>query len=213
MARSSLLALLVAIGGLILIWRTLVATRAAAESAADTLRIATDTLAETREISYHELKAYAGVGAGNYTFTRNQDGSAGLGVTFEMKNFGQTPAYNFQSSIRLELVTFPGIEEIQPAPFNSNGYTLNIGNTPSGSVGMHLSIDQVISLVNQSARIFANVALQYTDYKGKRRWERIHFVLPSIGNGNLFMNSHGGVQTPASMTYYRTESSDDQEIN
>jgi len=171
----------------------------------------------TKEMSFVQARAYPGVGAVNYTFTRHDEeagsfnsGKSGatVGVSCEFKNYGQTPAYRFRTSMRLQIVDYPGPENIEPATLVGDGYTLNPGNIPSISKGMNLSADQVSKIVNQTARIFVLVLVEYADYVGNRHWERVHFVLPSIGNGNRYKESHRGLS--ATMNYHSTERSEDK---
>jgi len=158
--------------------------------------------------SYRQLRAYVGVGAGNYAFNRNNNGSAGFGATVQIKNYGQTPAYNVQASIRFEVVDYPGTDKIATGTLDRAPYTLHQGNIPSLNIGSLLTQSQVSNIVNQSARLFVIVFIKYTDYAGIEHSEKVQFDLPSIGNGNRFMASHSG--TSATLQYYKTESSDDK---
>ena len=198
--------LFIGIWGLIVLGITLWQTRKAARAASDTLKVAKDTLEVAKDTAYSELRAYAGVGACNYTFSRNDNGSAWLDVYVEVNNYGQTPAYNVQSSTYIKLVDCSDPDKLEPAPFNDNGYTLNRGNKPSISLGLNLDSNKVRNLVDGKARLFIVTALEFSDYKGEQHWERIHFVLPAPGKEDDFLKSHGVTKRPA--TYYRTESSD-----
>ena len=95
MAIATLFGLIVAIGGLVLIWRTLSATKKAATSASDTLEIAEQTLAASKEATRAELQPYI--------YASFKEGAMGVveydeffeiqaNVVIEIENKGATPA-------------------------------------------------------------------------------------------------------------------------
>ena len=100
MAWYAKIGVLLGIFGSILLYWTLSYTRDAATAANETLKIAKETLADTRENTRRELRAYLSVQ--NVKIMGKVSTSAGANdtlVTFDVVNSGQTPAYNVTASI------------------------------------------------------------------------------------------------------------------
>lgn len=74
--------------GVILVGFTLLYTRDAARSASKTLKVANETLAESKKVSFDSLRAYLGIT--QVSFGRETDNS--LTFVVKVKNFGSTPA-------------------------------------------------------------------------------------------------------------------------
>lgn len=172
----------------------------------DTARISTDTAMAQYKLSekqsYHELRAYMGIDAINYSLSKRDDGSAFIAVETILKNYGSTPAFKFKSSNVISLRPYP-VNELDitpPHPFENNCMTMTHNMESHLTTVLGLSYSDFKLIRSRQYCVLGVLAYEYEDYIGNTlRENQIYYVVSPL-NSNRFDATHDG-----GATFFKTE--------
>jgi len=170
--------------GLVLLHRTLKATKAAAQSASDTLGVAQDTLTQQRDASEKQLRPYVLV----HDITLVDRVTAYNLPKFEVrvKNYGQTPAINIEQRVGAGIIS-PDVDmKAKFGEYVPPKYSIGSGREHPIEVGIirqDVDVEICKGVYEQKLRCFGFGYIKYTGIQNNRTYRTIfHFNLERVPN-------------------------------
>lgn len=174
-AANTLLAV-AAVIGIAVAYKTLTATKAAAEAAKASADVATATLAEMKDTTERQLRAYVCVNSAMMKFRAPNVPEAQV----HFKNCGQTPAHNVRGWIHTWYGPYPLGEPLPTAPddLRKGNETLAPGRTSVFVTGEKPPLQpQWLSILGtQRFTLFVYWEIRYQDIFGKERATKYRLI-------------------------------------
>lgn len=194
MAIAAWLQVTIALLAALLLWRTLRATRDAVKEAREATDAARAAVEVSRTAAHNQLRAYVGGNSFNYFYNSETEM---FGVSGEIKNHGQTPAYDFRFQSGLFCRDYPVGSVPSLDPPNAGTHTLYPGMSTFASLALPCTSEHVRRLNEGSLCFLFVIQVAYRDHEGveHRGVQRVYFGGNSVGRP-LQANTNG------TMTFY-----------
>lgn len=184
MLVASVAGSLLTILGLIFVWRTLHHTRRTADFAGD-------SVTDNRNAAASQLRAYVGAPGINYSYNKE---NKVIAVVAELKNFGQTPAYELRARTGLHYLPYPVQESDFPllGDVELSRHTLYPGMATQMTNLLPVDAERAITIRNGTHCFFTTIIAEYRDHVGSQHLEEIRLDVTGNPNSILWDETHTG---------------------
>jgi hypothetical protein len=199
---TSLLAAIAAAQAGLFVWqlklirRTLADTKQAADAARDSAEAAKESVDLSRQTSERQLRAYVLIDGGSIVLVHTEAGRKFLKVDVLAKNYGQTPAYNFRTWHRVDIID----TDFLPSYEGGEGEQQSImGPGGERAVTLHkgpISDSELIAIRNNQKTIRVWGRYDYTDAFGRNRYLQFY-----LQNGRELLKGGGWPIVPSEKQY------------